>query len=136
MIKLTVPFLALTALLLTTPLAAADAAESQTLQGEFVWERQDGTVAGPLTAVFEPTAKGAWDVSFHFTFEDKDYVYTGTAEGSLSEGELKGNVMSDGDEPQPYTFSGTFAKDGSFAGVHHYLGDEEARKTGSMTLAR
>lgn len=136
MTKLAASFLALTALLLTTPLTAADAVESQTLQGEFVWERQDGTVAGPLTAVFEPTAQGAWDVSFHFTFEGKDHIYKGTAEGSLSEGELKGKVMSDGDEPRPYTFSGTFAKDGSFAGVHHYMGGEEARKTGSLTLAR
>ena len=126
--------LALFALFLVVP--AALAADTQTLEGEFIWERDDKDIAGPLKAVFEPTGENTWDVSFHFTFEDKPHIYTGTAKGNLKDGELSGEVLSDGEEQHPYTFSGTFAEDGSFAGVHHYIDGEEARKTGKITLAR
>lgn len=134
--KSVVPFLlVLTALLLASPLLAGET-ETQTLTGEFVWERDDKDIAGPLKAVFEPTGENMWDVSFYFTFDDKDHIYKGTAQGSLTEGELNGEVLSDGEEQHPYKFSGTFAEDGSFAGIHHFMGGDEARKTGSITFGR
>jgi hypothetical protein len=123
---------ALALLILCVVVPWALAAETQTLEGEFVWERDDEDIAGPLKAVFEPTGEAAWNVAFYFTFEDRSHVYTGTAEGSLTEGELKGEVTSDSDEPQSYRFSGSFAADGSFEGTHFYLGDGEARQTGTI----
>ena len=115
---------------------AALAADSQTLEGEFIWERNDDNIVGPLKAVFEATGENTWNVSFYFTFEDKPHVYTGTAEGNLKDGELKGEVLSDSEEPRPYRFSGSFADDGSFSGTHQYVDGEEARDTGTITLSR
>lgn len=132
--SITFSVLALFVLFLVAPATMAD--DTQTLEGEFIWERDDHDIAGPLKAVFESTGEDTWDVSFHFTFEDKPHVYTGTANGNLKDGELTGEVLSDGEEQQPYTFSGTFAEDGSFSGTHQYNGGEEARDTGKITLAR
>lgn len=126
--------LVLSSLFLAAP--ALLAAENQTLEGEFIWEREDGEYAGELKAVFEPTGESTWNVSFYFNFDDKDHVYSGTAEGNLTDGELTGEVMSDDEEKHPYTFSGTFDDDGSFAGTHQFLGGEEARDTGRITLSR
>lgn len=126
--------LALCVLFLVVP--AAMAADTRTLEGEFIWERDDKDIAGPLKAVFESTGEDMWNVSFHFTFEDKPHVYTGTAKGNLKDGELTGEVLSDGEEQHPYAFSGTFAEDGSFSGTHDYIDGEEARETGKIALAR
>ncbi len=129
--KTATAILAISTLLLTvTPLFAND---SQTLNGDFVWERSDENVTGELKAVFEPTGESAWNVSFYFTFEEKKHVYSGTAEGSLTDGELKGRVMTDGDEPQPFEFEGTFAE-GSFEGTHMGFRQGERTRTGTLTL--
>lgn len=125
-------FAALAALLTVPSLLAT---ETQTLQGEFVWERSDKNIPGALEAVFESTGEATWDVSFHFTFDDKDHVYAGTAEGSLTEGPLHGRVMTDGEEPSPFEFEGTFAE-GSFQGTHAGFRDGERELTGTMTLSR
>jgi hypothetical protein len=133
-IKITLTALAtLAALLVAVPSLLAT--NTQTLQGEFVWERSDKSISGDLEAVFEPTGDATWNVSFHFTFDEKDHVYSGTAEGSLTEGELLGHVMTDGEEPSPFEFKGTFA-DGSFTGTHMGFRDGEAEPTGTMTLSR
>lgn len=109
--------------------------ETQTLQGEFIWERSDKNTSGPLRAVFESTGEATWNVAFHFTFDDKKHVYAGTAEGSLTEGKLHGRVMTDGEEPSPFEFEGTFAE-GSFEGTHASLREGEPRPTGTITLSR
>jgi len=119
-----------TLLLIVTPLFAG---ESQTLKGDFIWERSDENVTGELKAVFEPTGESAWNVSFYFSFEEKEHVYSGTAEGSLTDGELKGRVMSDGEKPQPFGFEGTFAE-GSFQGTHMGFRKGEGTRTGTLTL--
>ena len=121
------------ALLLTAPTLYAG--ESQTLEGEFVWKRSDKEIPGALEAVFEPTGENTWNVSFHFTFRDKEHTYTGTAEGSLTEGELHGRVMTDAEEPSPFEFEGSFT-DGQFSGTHASLRTGEAQPTGTMTLHR
>ncbi len=133
MSKTVTAILALSTLLLTVTPVFAD--ESQTLKGEFVWERSDRDITGDLKAVFEPTGDSAWNVSFHFTFEEKQHVYSGTAEGSLTDGELKGKVMSDGEEPKPFEFEGTSA-DGSFQGTHTGFRQGERSPTGTLTLSR
>ena len=129
--KTATAILAIATLLLTvTPLFAG---ESQTLKGDFIWERSDEQITGELKAIFEPTGDSAWNVSFHFTFEEKQHVYSGTAEGSLTDGALKGKVMSDGEKPQPFEFEGTFAE-GSFEGTHTGFRQGERNPTGTLTL--
>ena len=135
--------LAALAFLFTTPgllaedKAAEDKAEvaenAEVLTGEFKWNRQDEP--GALRAVFTPTGENTWDVSFHFEFRDEPHVYSGTAEGTLGEGSLKGNVMSDGEKPSPFSFEGKFV-DGKFEGTHASLREEEPQDTGTLTLGR
>lgn len=116
-----------------TEVAAEAAAEAQVLTGEFKWNRQDHP--GALKAVFTPTGENTWDVAFHFDFRDEPHIYSGTAEGSLDKGSLKGKVMSDGDEPSPFTFEGEFV-DGKFEGTHASTREEEPQDTGTLTLGR
>ena len=54
-----------------------------TMNGGFVWERDDGKQEGDLAAVLTPTGDGTWDVAFSFDWEDGPHVYTGTCSGSL-----------------------------------------------------
>lgn len=130
------PVLAAAALLALAGLAGTTAAsEPVTLEGGFVWERSDGNQTGDLKAVFTPTGDGTWDVAFHFDWEDGPHVYAGTAEGSLTEGELSGRVNNDSeDRPGSFVFKGTVA-DGSFSGTHAWLEGEEEKSTGTLTLA-
>ena len=123
------------ALLLTTPgiLMAEEAADAHTLTGQFKWNRQDEP--GDLKAVFTPTGENTWDVSFYFTFREEDHVYSGTAEGGLGEGDLKGKVMTDGEKPSPFSFEGKFV-DGTFSGTHASMRNEEPEETGTLTLSR
>ena len=88
--------------------------EDVTLMGEFVWARDDGDRTGELKAVFTPTGKGEWDVSFQFDWEDGAHVWEGTAQGNLKKGSLKGEVLTDNEERQgTFRFNGKF-KDGKF----------------------
>lgn len=108
---------------------AAD--ESTTLTGEYIWENRD--TKGDLEAVFTPTGEGTWDVSFHFDFSDKPHTYTGTAEGSLTEGALSGEVRNE-DKKRVFRFAGAF-EDGTFRGDHEETTEGRERRTGTMTLA-
>ncbi len=127
---------ALALLFVCIPLMASDAKapETQTLTGEFVWERSDESVTGDLEAVFEPTGEATWNVSFSFVFDEKEHVYAGTAKGSLTEGPLQGRVMTDGENPSPFEFEGAFTE-GNFQGKHASLRQGEAESTGTMTLS-
>lgn len=111
--------------------ADADAAKTHTLEGEYQWNRMEEP--GPIKAVFTATGDDQWDVDFHFVFRDEPHVYSGTAKGSLTEGALEGEVMSDGDEPRPFEFAGETA-DGVFKGTHGTKGDD-AQETGTITLS-
>ena len=105
---------------------------TQTLKGSFVWNNENKT--GEIEAVFTETGKGKWDVSFNFTWEDEPHTYSGTAEGSLSEGELKGKVLNDTEE-HSFTFSGS-VKDGTFDGTHASIRDDgSVRDTGTLKLS-
>ena len=131
----TLAFVTFTALVLLVAAPALLAAESQTLNGEFVWDRSDEEITGALKAVFEPTGENTWDVTFYFTWEDEDRVWNGTAEGSLGNGTLTGNAVSDDERQTQFEFEGTFAEDGSFAGTHQVIQESgEKRSTGSLTL--
>ena len=92
--------------------------DPRTLTGEFVWNQRD--TSGDLEAVFTPSGEGEWDVSFHFSFRGRPHTYEGTAEGSLSQGALKGRVKNESGS-RTFTFEGQFT-DGEFRGLFrgHY----------------
>ena len=48
-----------------------------------------------MTASGNPTGEGAWDVSFRFVFRKRPHTYSGSAQGSLSEGRLEGRVLNE-----------------------------------------
>lgn len=78
-----------------------------------------------------PTGEEAWDVSFHFEFRGRAHVYTGTAEGSLSRGALKGEVKNE-NRRRTFRFTGT-TEGGTFRGTHSEI--EEGRQYGTGTLS-
>ena len=121
------------ALVFALPAVAAEAeaaTESQTLEGQYQWNRMEEP--GDIKAVFTPTSDGQWEVSFYFNFRDEDHVYSGTANGSLTAGDLSGEVMSDGENPRPFQFEGKVV-DGVFEGTHGTTGDD-AQETGTIKL--
>lgn len=112
--------------------AATENAQT-TLTGEYNWER--GETQGELEAIFTPTGEATWDVSFNFDFRNDPHTYTGVAQGSLTDGELKGEVLNE-DKNRTFTFEG-MVEDGQFAGTHSEIGGRRGtRKTGTLTLAK
>ena len=125
----------LLALLLPVQDGAVHSGDEVTLTGEFLWKQMNHT--DDLEAVFTKTSDGAWGVEFRFVWEGKLHVYRGTAEGSLTDGELLGNVVTDNPErPQTFFFAGRF-EHGQFTGTHTAL---QARggmyPTGTLILGR
>jgi hypothetical protein len=115
-------------LVLLVPGALAESAT--TLDGEFVWDQ--GGYSGDLEAVFTETGEGHYDVEFHFHFNDRDHVYAGTAEGSLTLGALEGKVFSE-DKRRTFLFEGTVAG-GKFEGTHAEILDKGEISTGTLSL--
>ncbi|MEM7583436.1 MAG: hypothetical protein AAF560_08660 [Acidobacteriota bacterium] len=112
---------------LGSPIQAGD---ETTMTGEYIWNRQD--VPTTIKAVFTPSGDARWDVSFYFKFREESHVYSGTAEGSLSEGALKGEVRNE-NKKRTFIFSGEFA-DGVFNGTHAEMRDGKKRDTGTITF--
>src|SRR5262245_19311904 len=104
--------------------------EERTLTGSYQWT--DGGKSGELKAIFTPTGEAKWSVSFYFDFAGKSHIYTGTAEGTLANGELKGHVQNE-QKNRSWNFKGTF-KEGEFHGTHAETGDDGEHATGSLTL--
>lgn len=116
--------------------AAHAAEDAVTLEGSFVWARNDGDRTGPLTAVMTPDGDSEWDVAFHFTWEDEPHTYLGRASGTLGNGMLEGTATSDNpDHLLEFEFSGEF-EDGTFYGTHGFVQEDGSLKDGgSLTLA-
>jgi hypothetical protein len=109
------------------------AGDDVTLEGGFVWEREDGDHEGDLKATLTPTGDGEWTVAFDFDWEDGPHTYTGTCSGSL-DGEFSGDIVSDGDGEMQFKFSGKF-EDGKFSGTHNFVTKEgELKHAGTLTL--
>lgn len=106
------------------------AGEKRTFKGAFEWS--DEGYEGDLKAVFTPAGEGKWDVAFHFEFQGQPHVYAGTAEGTLSGGELKGRVLTE-DKKRTYVFSGSFT-DAEFHGTHAEVRKGGEHTTGTLTL--
>ena len=110
-------------------LAGAVAEENRTRVGEFVW---DSGGQGTLEAVFTATGEGRWDVVFRFKFRGERHVYTGTAEGSLTDGTLSGTVLNE-NQRRTFTFSGD-VQEGRFSGRHSEVQNGREKSTGTLTL--
>lgn len=130
-------YVRLTALLAVLILAggfAAMASEDVTMQGGYVWQREDGAKEGELTAVFTPNGEGKWNVAFSFDWDDGPHTYTGSCEGSLS-GALSGDIAADGGRKMNFRFAGAFAE-GKFTGTHSFVNEDGSTKdSGTLTLA-
>ena len=111
--------------------------EDVTLNGSFVWARDDGDRTGDLRAVFTPSKEHDWSVAFHFIWEDEDHVYLGTANGNLESGSLSGTAQSDGEERKlSFRFQGEF-ENGTFSGSHGWINkDGSLEHGGTLTLAK
>ena len=128
--KNTATLIAVAALVLTGYIGIVGADEPRTLKGEFVWNHRDSAV--DLEAVFTPTGENRWDVAFHFEFRGKPHTYSGTAEGSLTDGGLSGKVRNE-NKKRTFTFKGKF-KNEVFTGAHAETTDGRAQSTGTLTL--
>ncbi|CAM2006636.1 hypothetical protein [Acanthopleuribacter pedis] len=123
----------LTALaLLSLGFAMAGEPAKTTLTGSYVWNHIPNE-PGNLKAVFTPKGEKTYDVAFYFKFDGVNHVYSGTATGSLEDGNLEGKVKNE-NKRRTFTFSGT-CKKGSFSGVHSEIGRSGEKKTGTLTLA-
>ncbi len=122
-------------LLLAVPDGAVRSRDEVTLTGEFFWRHMNHT--GDLDAVFTKTGDGAWGVEFRFVWEGELHVSRGTAEGSLTDGELRGNVVMDSPErPRTFFFAGRFER-GRFTGTHTALqASGGTYPTGTLALGR
>jgi hypothetical protein len=123
-------WLAVVAMLVPAAAGMASSDDSQTLKGQYFWNQNNET--GPLEAVFTPTGEGRWAVAIHFKFQGRPHLYLGSAEGSLTDGLLKGEVKAD-HPSTTFVFEGT-VKDGKFQGTHAELSDGEQYQTGTLTL--
>ena len=120
------------ALLLIAHPRPARAEDATTLTGQFLWSHRNR--GGDLEAVFTPTGEATWSVDFHFEFRNQPHTYSGTAEGSLSDGALRGQVHNEG-KGRTFTFSGSF-KDGKFSGTHAEIEGKRTQQTGTLMLSR
>ncbi len=102
-----------------------------TLKGSYVWSHIPNE-PGNLKAVFTPKGDGEYTVSFYFKFDGVDHVYSGTAKGSLQNGNLAGEVKNE-NKRRTFTFSG-MCKEGAFSGSHSEIRRNGERKTGTLTL--
>jgi hypothetical protein len=113
-------------------LGLARAANERTLTGTYVWN--DGA-RGDLAADFTATGENRWNVDFRFEFDGQDHVYSGTAEGSLDGGPLKGAVKNESGK-RTFEFEGSFRDDGEFRGTHAETTKGRRAQTGTLTLRR
>ena len=122
-------------LLLFVPDGAVPSSDEVALTGEFLWKHMNHT--GDLEAVFTKTCDREWGVEFRFVWEGELHVFRGTAEGSLTDGELRGNVVTENPQrPQTFFFAGRFER-GRFAGTHKALqASGGTHPTGTLTLGR
>lgn len=111
------------------------ATDDVTLNGQYIWERDDKNTPGNLKAVFTPAGDDSWLVVFHFEWEDEMRTWKGIATGSLKNGYLKGQGVEERDRKRTFSFRGS-VKDGVFTGEHGSQRGGDWRKSGTLTLMR
>ncbi len=114
---------------------SAMADDEVTLEGSFVWARNDGDIEGDLTAIMTPSGDNEWTVAFHFIWEEEPKTYTGTATGELGTGSLEGTAESGDERDLNFRFSGQF-EDGTFSGTHSFVQEDGSlQEGGTLTLS-
>lgn len=121
--------------LLIVGLTACGESDRQTRVGEFVW--LDDPTPHAVRLVFEPhktqTDGPRWNVEFHFSYGEGTYTYRGTLEGSLADGPLSGQVVSE-DGAQTFQLTG-IVENGRFTGRHEeIIPHRDPHPTGSLTF--
>lgn len=111
--------------------ASTGAEGEKTLIGNYQWTQ--GNTSDDLKAVFTAAGESSWEVKFYFDFRNEPHVYSGRAEGSLTDGPLKGEVK-DESKRRTFSFEGT-VKGGAFHGKHAELRDGETLSTGTLDLS-
>ncbi|HKY32496.1 MAG TPA: hypothetical protein VJV23_08175 [Candidatus Polarisedimenticolia bacterium] len=104
--------------------------DDRTLTGTYRWT--DGGAEGDLKVIFTPNGDAKWNVAFHFRFSGSAHVYSGSAEGSLSDGALEGRVLNE-QKNRSFVFKGTFTG-GEFQGTHAETTRGREQATGTLTL--
>lgn len=103
----------------------------KTMTGTYKWTYNKSDE--PIRAVFSPSgATDKWNVTFYFTFDGRDRVYVGTAQGKLSSGSLSGEVKNE-NKQRTFTFTGT-SSDGTFNGTHAEIKRGSSRPMGTIEL--
>lgn len=103
------------------------------LQGEYLYlNEMDKTELGNLEAVFTPDGENRWTVRFFVMYGDQLGDYEGTAQGSLTDGPLSGEVRGDF-VGQSFEFRGAFEQ-GVFRGTHRSVTAKTATDTGTLIL--
>ena len=130
-------FLVVLASLLSAPVFADSAAkggdgpEIRVFEGQYKWVNMNNP--GPLRAEFTATGENRWNVDFYFRFEGRERMYSGTAEGSLSQGELKGKIRNENGR-RSFTFEADL-DNGRLEGTHRETTRSRSRRTGTLKLA-
>lgn len=123
--------LCLCAALVCLGFAVAAPGAAVKMEGNYQWNA-DPNNPGTLEAVFTPDGNG-YKVAFHFRFDGRNHTYSGSAEGSLADGPLKGTVKNE-DKRRTFTFEGT-TSGGNFSGNHAEIGrNGKVIDTGTLTL--
>jgi hypothetical protein len=101
-----------------------------TLYGDYRWG--DGSAQSLEASFTTAGGKDNWYVSFYFRHAGEQHTYRGTAQGSLSEGVLKGTVETE-DGSRTFRFECTY-QSGTFRGSHYELFGKRQQKTGTLSL--
>lgn len=123
--------LLLLVLSLLTPAFAGGTEDTRTLTGRYNWNRGG---SGDLEAIFTATGQNTWDVDFHFRLRGQAHVYSGSAQGSLAEGDLQGKVKNE-NRQRTLTFEGSF-ENGTFRGRHAEIRGGGERRTATPSTLR
>ena len=125
--------LAISLIVLTAALSASGVPaeeNARTFKGHYRWAAIDE--AGDVEAVFLPTGEETWEVSFHFEFRGSPHTYIGTAEGSVTDGKLTGEVFNER-ETRKFGFRG-MVKEGKFRGTHFETTGGSRLRTGTLSM--
>lgn len=103
-----------------------------TMAGDYIWIGEPD-YQGPFKARFTKTKPHHFTVSFHLVLAGENRIYSGTAEGDLFQGVLKGTVQNEVKD-STYRFEGTSTQ-GVFNGSHvEILQDGAEQATGTITM--
>jgi hypothetical protein len=105
-------------------------ASPTTLRGDYRWGNDSPQ---SLEASFTAAGgKDSWYVSFYFRHAGEQHTYRGTAQGSLTGGELRGTVKTE-DESRTFSFECTF-QNGTCRGSHYEVSGNRRSKQGTLSL--